>query len=387
MNTVVCPHCKKQVEISQALKHELTEKERTKLQAEFKKELEEAKVTAILSSEKKIKEQFELQLKNTRDEAREKDERIKELIEQLTELNKELRLSKKEKDEAKLEMQKTLLEESEKIRSDAQKKAEEESRLKIKENEKKLQDALQMNAELKRKLEQGSQQLQGEVLELDLELQLKENFPTDDITPVPKGIEGADIAQKVKNKFGQTAGVILWETKRAKDWKKDWTPKLREEKRKMGAQVAIIVSDTLPSGIETFGWHENIWVCTYKYALALSEVIRIGLFELAVAKSTASHKDEKLEALFVYLANDTFRNRFETQVESLIALKEDLDAEQRSTIRLWKKREMQIKRLMNNTASIYGELQGIMGDSLPSIHSLEQRSLLEEKSQQSLLEE
>lgn len=387
MNTVICPHCKKEVEISQALKHELTEKERTKLQVEFKKELEAAKILAVSNSEKRIKEQFELELRTMREDAKEKDNRIKELIEQLTELNKELRLSKKEKEEAKLEMQKALAAEEEKIRLDAKHKAEEASHLKIKENEKKLQDALLMNEELKRKLEQGSQQLQGEVLELDLEGQLERNFPTDEILPVPKGIEGADIRQVVRNKFGQTAGVILWETKRAKDWKKDWPIKLREEKRKINAQVAIIVSDVMPAGIDTFGWHGNIWVTTYKYALPLCEVVRIGLFELAVAKSTTAHKDEKLEALFTYLANDSFRNRFESQVESLITLRDDLEAEQRSTIRIWKKREMQLKRLMTNTASIYGELQGIMGDSLPSIQSLDSGNLTEEPNQQNLLEE
>lgn len=387
MNTVVCPHCKKTVEISEALRHQFNEEEKTKIEAEFQKKLETARQDAIADSAKKLQEQFDQQLKRVKEDNDEKDTRIKNLIEQITELTQELRKSKQERDEVKLEMQKQLAAEEEKIRSEARKKAEEEQHLKMMAKEKQLQDTLKELEDAKRKIQQGSQQTQGEVLELDLEAQLKDQFPTDEIIPVPKGVEGADISQKVRNKYGQTAGLILWETKRTKAWSGSWSAKLREDKRRMNASLAILVSDVLPNDMTSFGMYENIWVCTYQYALPLVNVLRVGLFELAVAKSATANKDEKLEALFSYLVSDGFRNRFEAQVESIVTLRSDLESEQRSTIRMWKKREMQIKRLMNSVATMYGELQGVMGDALPTLPSLEMGMLADGKDvQETLLE-
>lgn len=371
MNTIQCPHCKKTVEISEALTHQFNEQERQRIETEFAKKLEFVKSEAITNSTKKLTSQFEEQMKQLKEDALDKDDRIKKLIEQMTELTQQLRKSKQERDEAALEMQKKLVEEEEKIRNTERKKAEDDQRLKNMEKEKQLQDALKTNDELRRKLEQGSQQSQGEILELDLEIQLKDQFPLDDITPVPKGIEGADICQKVKNKLGQTAGLILWETKRTKSWSNTWTIKLREEKRSMNASLAILVSDVMPNSIENFGLYENVWVCSSHYAIALVNVLRIGLFEIAVAKSATANKDEKLEALFSYLVSDGFRNRFESQVESIITLRNDLEAEQRATLRLWKRREIQIKRLMGSVATMYGELQGVMGEALPTLPSLD----------------
>ena len=284
-------------------------------------------------------------------------------------------------------MQKKMLKERELIEAQVAKQEQEKSRFEKLELQKKLEDTQKALEDAQRKAQQTSQQLQGEVLELDLENQLREWFPTDEVVPVPKGVDGADLMQKVKNKFSQTAGVILWETKRTKAWSGSWTTKLRDDKRRIDANVAIIVSDVLPDGIETFDLHEGVWVTCYKYALPLATVLRNGLFEVAIARSTAAHKDERLEALFNYLTKDGFRNKFEAQVESIIALKSDLDQEQRSTVRLWKKREMQLKRLLGNTATMYGELQGILGASLPSLPSLEGPALMEGPGEQeSLLE-
>jgi len=385
MNTVICPHCKKTVEISEALKHQFESEQRAKIEAEYQKKLEAGKQEAVEDSAKKLREQFEFQIKQAQEDSVEKEARIKKLIDQITELTQELRKSKQERDEVKIEMQKQLMAEEEKIRIEERKKAEDEQRLKNLEKDKQLQDALKANEEMRRKLQQGSQQTQGEVLELDLEQQLQEQFPADEITPVPKGVEGADIAQKVRNKYGQTAGLILWETKRTKAWSSSWTAKLREDKRRMNASLAILVSDVMPNGIENFGMYENIWVCSYQYALPLVNILRIGLFELAVAKSATANKDEKLEALFSYLVSDGFRNRFEAQVESIVMLRSDLETEQRSTIRMWKKREMQIKRLMSSVATMYGELQGVMGEALPSLPSLDS-GMLPEVEQENLLE-
>ncbi len=405
MNNIKCPHCGKPVELSEAFTHQMRETireeqtathkaelEKIKLETEkqaleHKEALEKARIEAEERAMKRAKETLELQLKNTQNEAEEASKRNKELQEQILELTKEMRtLSQKDK-ERELEMQKKLMKERESIELEVSKSVKEESRLKEMELQKQLDDTKKALEDAQRKAAQSSQQLQGEVLELDLENQLREVFATDEIVPVPKGIDGADLMQKVKNKFGNTAGMILWETKRTKAWSGSWTTKLRDDKRRVDASVAIIVSDVLPDGIDTFKFYEGVWVTSYKYAIPLASVVRTGLMEVAIARATAAHKDERLEALFSYLTKDGFRNKFETQVESLMTLMQDLETEKRSTVRIWKKREMQLNRMMGNTASMYGELQGILGSSLPSLPSLEASSLLSEGGEQeSLLE-
>ena len=404
MNNIVCPHCGKPVELSEALTHQMRESikeeqlakhkaelekiklESEKLSAQHKEALERTKLEAEEKAMKRAKESLELQLKNTKNEAEEAEKRNRELQDQILTLTKEMRsLTQKDRDR-ELEMEKKLMKERELIEASASKAAKEAAHLKEMELQKKLADTQKALEDAQRKAQQSSQQLQGEVLELDLENQLKEQFPTDEIVPVPKGIDGADLMQKVRNKFGNTAGIILWETKRTKAWSGSWTTKLRDDKRRVDASVAIIVSDVLPDGIETFRFYEGVWVTSYKYAAALSAVIRSGLMEIAIARSTAAHKDERLEALFNYLTKDSFRNKFEVQVESLIALKQDLDTEKRATMRIWKKREMQLERMLGNTASLYGELQGILGSSLPSLPSLDSGMMLDDAEQEKLLE-
>jgi hypothetical protein len=387
MNTISCPHCGKDVEISQAFAHQLREQIKLEQHKLHKDELEKTKLEAEERALKKAKETLELKIKNSEAEIEETSQRNKLLQEQILEMTKEFRELKQKDGERQIELQKQLLKERERMEIEIGKAEQDRSRLEKAELQKKLDDTQKALEDAQRKASQTSQQLQGEVLELELEDQLRENFPTDDITPVPKGIEGADLVQTVKNKFGQTAGIILWETKRTKSWGGDWTAKLRENKRKIDASVAIIVSEVLPKGIENFGFYENVWVANYLYALPLANVLRMGLFELAIAKATSVNKDERLEALYNYLVKDGFRNKFEAQVEGIIAMKSDLETEQRSTVRLWKKREIELRRLMNNVAMMYGELQGILGTSLPTIQSLESPSLLESKTtQESLLE-
>ncbi|MGI8419053.1 MAG: DUF2130 domain-containing protein [Candidatus Levyibacteriota bacterium] len=405
MNTIQCPHCKKQVELSEALTHQMRETVRAEQDAKHKIEVEKAKLELeqqeashkkeleLVKSEaeeralKRAKETLELELKNSQNEAEEVVIRNKKLQEQLLDMTGEIRKMKQKDGDRELEMKKTLLREREIIETEVTKSQQEKSRLEKMELQKKLNDTQKALEDAQRKAQQTSQQLQGEVLELELENQLKGMFPSDEIAPVPKGFEGADLLQTVRNKFGQKAGVILWETKRTKSWDGKWTAKLRENKRMIDANIPIIVSEVLPKEIDTFGYYENIWVTNYKYAIPLAHVLRIGLFELAVAKATTANKDERLEALFNYLVNDGFRNKFEAQVEGIIALKSDLESEQRTTITRWKKREMQLKRLMSNTATMYGELQGIMGEALPSLPSLDSGTLLAPGSEQeSLLE-
>jgi hypothetical protein len=387
MNTVICPHCGKEVEISQALKHQIEESIIKDLTGKHKQELEKQKEEIKKEAEKHIKEEFEFKMKDSRNELEETRKKSQELQNQLLEMTKLIRDLKDKDQQRDLEMQKKLFSERDKLQIEITKTVQEKADLEKAEIKKQLEDTKKALEDAQRKADQKSQQLQGEVLELDLENRLKEHFPTDSIDPVPKGVDGADICQTVRNKHGQAAGKIIWETKRTKAWSHSWPSKLREDKRRLDASIAILVSDVLPEGVENFGLHENIWVTTYAYAIPLTNVLRMGLFEVAIAKATAAHKEERLESMFNYIINGSFRNRIEAQVESIIEIKNDLDTEKRSTMRLWKKRETQIERMTENISNLYGELQGIMGSSLPTIQNLEAAPILDGKTQKSLLEE
>jgi hypothetical protein len=359
MNTFPCPHCGKTVELNEALTHQLEEKIVKQQEEKHKLEIEKTIKETQLRAEKTAREQINKELLVSKN-ANEK------LIEDLTRLKKE-----QEENERKRK------EEEEQIRKDAVKKAEEDQVLKLKEKDLQLdqikkanEDIRRANEELKRKLEQGSQQMQGEVLELDLEEKLKTLFPYDNFIPVPKGVEGADIWQEVKNKHGNVAGSILWETKRTKSWSKQWLVKLREDTRRINASECILVSQVLPDDIKSFKRIDGVWVTSYEYALNLAEFIRFLMLSVAIAKASATHEDEELKAIYDYIMSDAFRHKFEAHYEIVNALRDELLAERRSTELRWKKRDAYIAKLDRNTTAMYGELQNVI-PNLPSLKSLE----------------
>lgn len=370
MNSIPCPHCGKQVEISQAFKHQVEEAVLAKESERHKEEIEKLKKELVERTEKKFKEDLDYRMKDAQNELNETKQRNKELHGQLLEMNKLIRELKDQNEKKELENEKKLNEQLERAKEELSKTLSEKIRLKELELEKKLSDTQKALEEAQRKSQQGSQQLQGEILELDLEAQLKETFTFDDFLPIPKGIEGADVWQKVKNKFGQEAGSILWETKRTKMWTKSWLPKLREDGRKITANICVLITQVLPNGIKFFGKVEGVWVTSYEYAFLLAAILRDTLLQVAIAKSSASHKEEELQQLYNYISSDTFRHKFEAHFESVKALREDLEAERRAMERIWKKREMQIQRLDRSASQMFGEFQGIV-PSLTSIKKLE----------------
>lgn len=360
-NTIKCKYCGKEMEITEVLLHEVEERVSVELE-DLKKDTEE-------KVRQKITAEIELKLKDKENEAEELKKQNKDLLNQILEMNKTLRELKSQDEKRELEYQKKLDEEAGKIRQEIAKTEGEKAGLKIAELEKKLSDTQKALIDAQKKTQQGSQQLQGEVLELELEMRLKNAFRNDEIEPVGKGVSGGDIVQRVKNSYNQTAGIILWETKRAK-WTPSWLPKLREDARKVNASLAILVSEELPKEIESFSVLDGIIITSFAYALPLAGILRRQLMQLALAKSTTANKDEKLESLYSYLQSDTFRHRFEAYVEGIVQMQQDLEAEKRSTERLWKRREMQITRTLGNISKMYGELQGIMGNALPDIKVL-----------------
>lgn len=369
MEKIICPHCSKEVELSEALFHEVEAKISKELSAKQKEELEKVKEQTLLEAKKKLEEEVSFKLKNSENESKELKERNKELTEQMLELSKQMRLKDEQVRKDQLESERRLTETIQKVQKEITDSLDEKYRLQIAEKEKQLEDTKKLLAEAQKKSDQKSQQLQGEVLELDLETQLINSFPDDQIKEVPKGIRGADVLQLVRNKQGREAGTILWEAKRAR-WNQNWLAKLKEDMRTAGSSEAVLVVEELPEKVRNGGLVSGVWVTSYKDALTVAQTLRLLLMKVAAAKSASENKDERLEELYQYITSDNFRHRIESQIESFIQMKNDLDSEKRSMERLWAKREIQLNRLEKNTTNIFGELQGIAGDKLPTIRSL-----------------
>lgn len=368
---VICIHCKKTFELSDALENELKENIQEALELKHKEELEKTRKEALADSSKKIKEEFELQLKRTQDDLQEKDERIKKLIEQMSEITQELRDAKKAKEEAKLEMQKRLAEEEEKIRAEAQKKAEEEQHTKIAEKEKQLQDALKANEDMRRKLEQGSQQAQGEVFELEFESILSQHYPNDKVMEVKKGVKGGDIIQEVWDRNGNYAGKILWELKNTKLWSESWVEKLKTDKRTINADEALLISEVLPNDVKKAGFRDGIWVTEREFVIPMADMMRAKLIQLSVAKKALQGKDTKMEILYAYLSGTEFKHRVEAIVDAFTNMQTEIEKEKRYFANKWARDEKNIRHVIDNTLGMHGDLKGIIGNSLPQIKELE----------------
>jgi hypothetical protein len=257
------------------------------------------------------------------------------------------------------------------IRSKARQEADEAARLKVVEKDQTIESMTRTIEELKRKAEQGSQQAQGEALEANLEEMLRAHFPADAIEPVAKGELGADIVQRVNAAIGSSAGIILWELKRTKAWSDGWLPKLREDQRRCGANIALIISQALPKHIEHFDLFDNVWVAHPRYALPVAVALRQSLIELSNSRLVQQGQETKMEQVYQYLTGMKFRQRVEAVIEKFNDMREDLDRERRFMGKQWSKREAQILAVVDSTVGMVGDLQGIAGKAMPEIPSLD----------------
>jgi hypothetical protein len=262
-------------------------------------------------------------------------------------------------------------------REKAKKEAEDEMNLKVMEAEQTIASMQRQIEDLKRRAEQGSQQLQGEVQELEIESLLGARFPRDTIQPVPKGEFGGDILHRVIGPLGQQCGTILWESKRTKNWSDGWLPKLREDQRAAKAEIAVILSQVLPKDVETFGLVDQVWVAHPKVALPVAIALRQTLIEIAGARQASEGQQTKMEMVYQYLTGPRFRHRIQAIVEAFSSMREDLDRERKAITKQWSKREEQIDRVMQATVGMYGDLQGIAGKTLQEIEGLEFQGLLD----------
>ena len=295
---IVCPHCKREIPLTEAISHQIRAQLRKEYDEETEKKLklEREKIKNEVRTE--AEQKVEVEIKDLREQVEGQKKKIQEAQKAELDLRRKSRELEESKATLELELTRRLDEERQGILDEAAKKFAEEHKLKDLEKEKQISDLRQQIDELKRKAEQGSQQMQGEVLELELENILKTNFPHDQIEPVPKGVRGADVVQRVCNELGQQCGSIIWESKRAKAWSEGWISKLKEDQRDAKADIAAIVSTVLPKDVSNMTCIKGVWVTNYASLIGLTVALRMCLTQVATARAASVGKQEKMELLF-----------------------------------------------------------------------------------------
>ena len=404
---IKCPNCGTNIDVTNILSHQLEAELQAKFQAQLQSErskmneLEEKlrdEKMAFEENKKHEKELFQEQLeKSLKEERRNIEEKLKvklaeeqrsqfealqqELNEkstQVSELNKtkaEVERLKREKDEAQsiaqlaaeTKMNEILLLEKEKIK----KLVEDSNELRIKELQKMLEDQKTLTEEMKRKQEQGSMQLQGEVQELAIEEWLSAQFPLDTIEEIKKGARGGDCIQIVNTRSDQNCGKIYYESKRTKEYQAGWIPKFKADMREKGADIGILVTEAMPSDLDRMGMKDGVYVCTYEEFKGLSGVIRETVIQVHAALGSQVNRGDKMHMLYDFLTSTNFRMQVEAIVEGFTAMKDGLETEKRSMQRIWKEREKQIEKVIINTIDMHASIRGIAGNAIQSVKALE----------------
>jgi len=405
-NSINCPKCGTKINVSEILRHQVQEQfkqefeeRNAKKDKEYQKKLKSLEegmeqiekdkgaiqkqinegIKAKLNTEKfkieksireEIKEETTEQIKTLQKELEQKSGQVKELNKTKAEVEK----LKRDKDELReavvLEKEKEFSEKLKEERTKIQKQIDEGSALKIRELEKQLDDQKKLAEEMKRKAEQGSMQLQGEVQELALEESLKNLFPIDLITEVGKGIKGADVVQIVRNNVGNDCGKILYESKRTKSFSNDWINKLKADAVISKADICIIVTETLPEDIDRIGQKEGVWICSFNDFKGLILVLRESLIKINEAYASQTNKGDKMQMLYDYLMSTEFRLQVGAIIEGFTDLHDSYVQEKRAMERIWKEREKQLEKVLLNTNQFIGSIKGIAGSSIPGLKQI-----------------
>lgn len=408
--TIICPNCSTEIKVTESLAAPLIQATRQEYEVKIaEKEADVSKREAVLRDQQKVvadaqkaideqvAEKLNVERKSIAAEETKKaklaaasnlelkEKELTELQEVLEEKNIKLEEAQKaqadlirkqrELDDAKRELELTVEKRVQasitEVREKAKKEAEDSLKLKVLEKEEQIASMQHKIEELKRKAEQGSQQLQGEVMELELEYTLRSKFPFDTIEPVAKGEFGGDVIQRVVSPMGLLCGAILWESKRTKNWSDTWLAKLRGDQRTAKAEISVLITQALPKDIESFSHVDGVWVTAPKYAFPLVMSLRHTLIEVANSKQSQEGQQTKMELVYDYLTGPRFRHRVEAIVEKFSDMQTDLEREKKSMTRLWAKRESQIQGVIESTVGMYGDLQGIAGRALQEIEGLE----------------
>jgi len=402
-NKIKCPKCGEEIDIENLIltgSKEVVDKELAIQKSEFEKELkkyksdyqklqdkyEEEKEKAIEEIINNQKKEFKLkEEKIKKDVIAEQEEAYKTLEKELQEKSEQLKdLHKLKAEKSRLEREKSelkeqiaaeaekefnqkLVEEKQKL----QKTAEEKYELQIATLQKQLQDQKNLTEEMKKRQEQGSMQLQGEIQELAIEKYLSENFKYDDIQEVGKGDMGADSIQIVNTPQKQNCGTIYYESKRTKTFNEEWIKKFKNDIQTKGADIGVLVTAIYPKDMTRMGLKDGVYICTYEEFKALSYILRENIIKLSEMKSLQENRHEKSALLYNYLTSTEFRFQFETIVNAFVGMQTDLEAEKRAMNKIWKKREKEILNVISATTDMYGSIQGISGNAIKPVTALE----------------
>ena len=410
--TIICPHCKKPVEISDAIQHQLedellrakteqTETLRKEYDAQSEAKLKQAVLDAVAAAQQeaelriakerqvakreldkalqsteleveKAKQDTELETERLRREAAASKESEKQLRKQLSDLLDELSKARKASDDAALSARRELLEKEKGIREEAAQKASEDFNTKIREQEETINRLREQLTSAKQVAEQGSQQLQGEILELDVEDALRSSFPTDTVDEVKKGERGADVRQVVNEQFYMNCGLILWECKNAKTFQASWLSKLKDELADEKAQFGVIVFNPTDGGGDDFKQlSDNIWLVKPRYVIMLATLLREAIIRVFAANRAAEDKDVKVELIYNYLTGGEFSNRIRYILESYDEMARQLDIEKKQAQKRWAAQEKILQKITNSLYGMSGDLQGIAGREIIALPALD----------------
>jgi len=386
---IKCPNCGEVIDVNEILYHQLeddlkkqynsklasVEKKESEINERIETELNSKLKARELEISKELRSKFEKEdadrLKGLQEEIQKQNEKLKEFNQvqiQMEKLKREKNeLQEKIELEAQIKTNEILAEEKIKIHRTEQEKNE----LKFKEYQKKLDDQNKLVEEMKRKAEQGSMQLQGEIQELALEDLLRSLFPFDIIDEVSKGVRGADVIQTVVNGMQQVCGKIIYESKRTKTFSDSWIEKLKEDQRNQQADLAVLITEVLPRDMDRFGRKNGVWICTYQEAKGVTFILREMLLKTYSVKSAEENKGDKMNLIYSYLTSVDFMQRVEAIVDGFSELKTDLEKEKRAMQKIWKSREKQIDKVIDNTIDMYGAIKGIAGNAIQTVKALE----------------
>src|SRR5947209_8508935 len=364
---IACPKCNHGFPLSEGISRQTIERYAEDFErsvAAHRKKLE-----AELAAEAKA--QFDLQRKALNEALSAKEGALARFRSEELQLRRSLRELEEAKKNQDLDYQRKLDEERKRIEAQARAAAGEEVGRREAQYKAQIESAQREVADLKRKLEQGSQQLQGEALELSLESMLRSAFPLDEILPVPKGVNGADLIQRVRSPSGLVCGTILWEAKQTKSWQPAWLRKLKDEQQEIGAEFAVIVTAAMPrEAREPFLRESDVWVTRYDAARPLAECLRAALLELAKQRQANLGRSEKMELLYSYICSPQFAGRLKSLYDGFVVMREELEAEKAAFARIWKKREAQLTRMQDGLLSVVGDLQGIGEEAVPALDAV-----------------
>lgn len=402
-SNITCPKCGAEIALSEAVSHQVREnleadfvRQREELNAaiarreehlrieleklsrqqagvaeQVAKQLEAERRKLLADASQKAAEQFAMQLKDAEVRNAEQQEKLRVAQATELELRKQQRALQEAKESMEVELARKLDAERQGIAEKARQQAIETERLKLADKEQVIKGLQEQIASLQQRAEQGSMQLQGETLEVEIEAQLREAFRHDSIEEVKKGERGADVTQRVRTAGELPCGSILWEAKRAKNWSAQWPAKLKEDQRVAGAELAVIVTTCPPEGVRGIGQCDGIWVCEPAFALGLASALRHGLIATAVQRLQDTDRGSKMAQLYDHLCGTGFRQHIQAIVDSFIALQDQLAAEQRAFQKQWKERGQHLSAAIQHTAELYGGIQGIAGrEALPEIQKL-----------------